>query len=63
MCNTSESGKEKNRRVEVLILPTTVRSTTFASDSSKSSKPTHQKTAAMNKDATANTPQEKILNK
>jgi len=61
--NTSESGKEKNRRVEVLILPTTVRSTTFASDSSKSSKPTHQKTAAMNKDATANTPQEKILNK
>lgn len=61
--NASESGKEKNRRVEVLILPTTVRSSTFATDTSKSSKPTHQKAAAMNKDATANTPQEKILNK
>jgi chemotaxis protein MotB len=60
--NATESGKEKNRRVEVLILPTTVRSTTFANDT-KSSKPIHQKTAAMNKDATATTPQERILNK
>jgi len=59
--NSSESGKEKNRRVEVLILPTTVRSSTFASDKAA---PTHApKKAAMNKDATVTTPREPVLNK
>jgi chemotaxis protein MotB len=58
--NASESGKEKNRRVEVLILPTTVRSSTFASEKAPSHAP---KKAAMNKDTTVVAPQEKLLNK
>jgi chemotaxis protein MotB len=59
--NATESGKEKNRRVEVLILPTTVRTNTFATEKAA---PTHApKKAAMNKDTTVNAPQEKLLNK
>jgi len=60
--NASESGKEKNRRVEVLILPTTVHTSTFASE--KATTPSHApKKAAMNKDATVGAPAEKVLNK
>jgi len=44
--NASESGKAQNRRVEVLILPTTVRSAPVGSGSSKSAKPAQNKDSA-----------------
>jgi chemotaxis protein MotB len=47
--NASESGKEKNRRVEVLILPTQIKSTVAGG----SAVPAAAKKAGLNKDAPA----------
>src|SRR5207248_2241253 len=48
--NASESGKAQNRRVEVLILPTTIRSSSFAS-SGNTPAAAPRRAVNMNKDA------------
>jgi chemotaxis protein MotB len=62
--NASTSGQQQNRRVEVLILPTTVRSTTPVASGSSHIAPAGKSKPLMNKDTasvkTDNTP---VLNK
>jgi chemotaxis protein MotB len=60
--NASESGQQQNRRVEVLILPSTVRNVGVAGASRKeSARPAGSK--VLNKDSSAGAPTERILNK
>jgi chemotaxis protein MotB len=63
--NSSEDGKARNRRVEVLILPTTVRTSTPMADAApthvKSSK--HTAAPTFNKDTNAATDQRPVMNK
>jgi len=62
--NATSAGKAQNRRVEVLILPTTVHPSSVASDSPspRRSRRTAPK-PEFNKDATADTPQKPVFNK
>jgi chemotaxis protein MotB len=61
--NTTVAGKAQNRRVEVLILPSTVRSNAVASSSNSTPKTSNSKhhAADLNKDAVA--PSGPVLNK
>jgi len=61
--NSSETGKAQNRRVEVLILPTTVRSAPVDVASTPTKSTPHNPTRTFNKDSTASTPTGPILNK
>jgi len=65
--NATPSGKQQNRRVEVLILPTTVRNSSFASTSGNTSSPRRNTTKSrpqLNKDSTADSePQRPAFNK
>jgi chemotaxis protein MotB len=54
--NSSESGRAQNRRVEVLILPTMIR--TQSIDTASSSPRRSHRPAEMNKDSTASSPSE-----
>jgi chemotaxis protein MotB len=59
--NTSAAGKAQNRRVEVMILPSTVRSTVAAGGSAIKASNSRRPKADLNKDAVA--PSGPILNK
>jgi chemotaxis protein MotB len=59
--NTTMAGKAQNRRVEVLILPSTVRSNAVAGASNSTPKTSNSKRANLNKDAVA--PTGPVLNK
>ncbi len=64
--NATPSGKQQNRRVEVLILPTTVHGSTFASTSSASTprRSSNKSRPQYNKDSTADSePQRPAFNK
>ena len=62
--NTTTDGKAQNRRVEVLILPSTVRSSVAGSSNSKlTTSNSKAPRAAMNKDAVATPPAGPVLNK
>jgi chemotaxis protein MotB len=63
--NATPAGKQQNRRVEVLILPTTVRSSSFASESTpRSNNRRANRPQQFNKDGgTAETPQRPMFNK
>lgn len=58
--NTTSTGQAQNRRVEVLILPTTVRSTVAASEAPRTGT---VKRAPMNKDSSATIDRGPVLNK
>ena len=64
--NTSESGKQQNRRVEVLILPTQIRAGGAPIASTPAAAPTQRKKQTFNKDSAgpaAATEQKPMLNK
>jgi chemotaxis protein MotB len=61
--NSSEAGKAQNRRVEVLILPTTVKSAPVDVASTPSKTAPRNAGRTFNKDSTASTPTGPILNK
>ena len=57
--NTTSNGQAQNRRVEVLILPTTIRSGGIATETGKTSTPKK----SLNKDTSVQTDQRPVLNK
>ena len=60
--NTTSAGKAQNRRVEVLILPSTVRSS-VAGKSAPAARPSARKNSELNKDAVATPDRTPALNK
>jgi chemotaxis protein MotB len=61
--NTTTDGKAQNRRVEVLILPSTVRSTVASGSAMKSNSKSPRPAASLNKDSIAAPAAGPILNK
>lgn len=64
--NNTTAGKAQNRRVEVLILPTQVRGSSFAHQTSSPRTPSRRQRVAqpeLNKDATINTDRQPAFNK
>ena len=62
--NSTEAGKAQNRRVEVMILPTTVHGRTVASDEAPArTRPARAKQPAYNKDGVSSTDRGPVLNK
>jgi chemotaxis protein MotB len=61
--NSTAAGKQQNRRVEVLILPTTVRSTSPAVANTSTGPRRSSPRPEINKDATVETDRRPILNK
>jgi chemotaxis protein MotB len=61
--NASEAGKQQNRRVEILILPTTVRSPISGSNASTASHRVAPRTPSLNKDSATVAEPRQNLNK
>jgi len=60
--NTTSAGKAQNRRVEVLILPSTVRSS-VAAKSTPAARPSSKRNTDFNKDSVATPDRNPVLNK